>query len=109
MSRKRERSSVPWLIPHEDINPADDGELSYVRDVRVAGCVERQLAMVVTGQYDRSLCLGLVALRCEKHGDAVVPLTLSIPDTPIASMPERKPAMNVALLSNPRRHDDEGD
>jgi len=40
---------------------------------------QQQIAMIVTGQYVERL--GLVCLRCERKGESLLPLTLSIADT----------------------------
>lgn len=94
------------LVPWSDIEPSDlceanGGDLEMYRDTRVGPVAERQLAMVVVGQFDRGIALGLIAVRCERHGGRLIPLSLQIPETPIV----------VNVQSNPRRQadGDEGD
>jgi hypothetical protein len=100
---KRERSYVPWLIAHSDVNPVGDPELQR----HLQG--ELQVGMVVHGQFDEAMVLGLVALRCKRVGGEWVPESICVPETPIV-MPDPKPALDVTLLSGPHRHriDDEG-
>ena len=43
---------------------------------------ERQFGLLVRGQAVKAPVLGLIAIRCKRHGERVEPLTLSIPDTP---------------------------
>lgn len=50
---------------------------------------ERQIAMHVTGSVHPSLSLGMVAVRCERRGEQLIPLTLSIPETPIVVRGQR--------------------
>jgi len=71
---------VPWWLPDTDLCEADEGELSFRRDTTRRGRAECQIAMHVVGQFDRRLNLGLVALRCERRGAQLVPMTLSIPE-----------------------------
>ena len=78
----RHYSRVPWEIPDSDLCEANRGELEMYRDCRINGQAQRQLAMHVTGSVNPSLSLGLVAVRCERIGDSLIPRTLSIPDTP---------------------------
>lgn len=52
---------------------------------------ERQLVLVVRGQTVD--CLGLVAMRCERSGDTVVPQTLCIPDAPYTVDTSKTPAV----------------
>ena len=92
----------PWHIEDSDLVEAGDPEL--VRDL----ASERQIGLHIVTSCPCRLSLGVLALRCERKGATVIPLTLSIADTPIA-MPVRKSAMDVTLLSGPRRVDDEGD
>ena len=86
MPREHNKSYVPWWLPHSDVNPADDGELALCSDVRIDGMAQRLLAMAVVGQADRSLVLGLIAVRCERSRGELIPLTLSIPETPIVGI-----------------------
>lgn len=97
----RRYTTCPWNLPDSDLVPQGDPEL--VRDLHQ----ERQLALHVLGTHGVSL--GLIALRCERHGELLTPLSLCIPDTPIVTMPAPAPAMNLALLSNPRRIVDYGE
>ena len=93
--------NVPWSgIERSDLYRANDGELELYRDVQIDGHSERHLAMLVIGQYDHSMALCLVAIRCERHGEHLVPLTCSIPETPAAVV--REPVATPAQ-SNPRR------
>jgi hypothetical protein len=95
-------SSVPWWLPDSDLRTANHGEAELRRDLVRNGKPERQLGLHVWGQADAAPSLGVIALRCERHGERLVPLTLSIAETPI--MFERKPvAVLVTLQSNPRR------
>ena len=59
---------------------------------------ERHVALSVVGTYGVSL--GLLAIRCERRGASLLPLTLSIADNPIPVDP---------LQSNPRRRWDDDD
>lgn len=64
-----------------DLHVAMSG--SFHRDTLLYGQSGRQVALHVIGQYDRSLSIGLIALRCERRGEQTIPLTLSIPETPM--------------------------
>ena len=71
------------LVPWGDVEPSDVREAQsgiLQRDTRYYGATERQYALHVLGSYDASLSLGLVAIRCQRIGPRVDPLTLSIPD-----------------------------
>ncbi len=99
------------LVPWSDIEPSDlceanGGELEMYRDTRIGSVAERQIGMVVVGQFNRGIALGLIAVRCERQGAKLIPLSLQIPETPIAISPRES-----ALHSNPRRQadGDEGD
>lgn len=73
-------TKVPW----GDLEPSDvrSGQSGYFqRDSRSYGLCERQVALAVIGSYDPSLYLGMVAIRCNRQGAYLEPLTLSIPDT----------------------------
>lgn len=76
-------SRVPWEIPESDLCEANRGELELYRDLSINGRPQRQIAMHVTGSVNPHLSLGLIAVRCERRGDHLIPLTLSIPETPI--------------------------
>ena len=53
---------------------------------------ERQFGLVVRGQaVYKPPVLGLIAIRCARHGEHVVPLTLSIPETPVVDAPREVP------------------
>lgn len=92
---------VPWGdIAPSDVREANEGQVELYRDLSIDGRPERHLAMLVVGQYDRSLALGLVAVRCERHGEQLIPLTCSIPETPATAIAVREPC---PLQSNPRR------
>lgn len=74
-------SLVPWWLPDTDLAEAVAGE--FKRDIVRNGKPERQVALHVVGQFPSAPSLGLIAVRCSrKGGGPVVPLTLSIPDTP---------------------------
>lgn len=87
-------SLVPWWLPDSDLVAVGDPEL--VRDL--AG--ERQVALHVRGSAP-GVTLGLVAMRCARDGARLVPLTISLPESPIVV--EAPP---LRLHSNPRRHKD---
>lgn len=102
------RPLVRWGdIDGSDLKEANHGQIELCRDVQVDGRPERHIGMLVVGQYERSLALGLVALRCERRGESLIPLTCSIPETPATVVPTPAP---VPAQSNPRRrttrHDD---
>lgn len=84
---------VPWQILDSDL--VEQGEPELVRDLHQ----ERQLGLHVLGSCGVSL--GLIAIRCERKGETLTPLTLSIPETPIVIEP-KPPVMNMARL-NPKR------
>lgn len=89
--------NVPWSdIELSDCREANKGEVELYRDTQVHGRAYRQIGMHVVGQYDRALSLGLVCLRCERHGDTLIPLTLSIPETPAVVL--------NPVQRNPQRH-----
>lgn len=82
---------VPWdCLESSDCKEANDGELELYRDTHVNGQAQRQIGMMAVGQFDHSLVLGLVAIRCERRGDQLIPLTLSIPETPAAIVAEAR-------------------
>lgn len=98
------KSCVPWLIADSDLNEANDGEVEYYRDLLVQGQSERHIGLLVTGQFDPSLVLGMVAIRCARQGATLIPLALAIPETPVAiEAPPKRPALDVTLLSAPVR------
>jgi hypothetical protein len=68
---------IPWDrdLEASDLTPA--GTL-LTRDTRVYGQAERHLAMPVIGTFGGAL--GLVAIRCAKHGERLIPLTSAIPE-----------------------------
>ena len=69
------RSNVPWLIADSDLRPIS---AELVRDT----ATEHQVGLVVYGQAPSHPVLGLIAIRCRRHGAQIEPMTLSIPDTP---------------------------
>lgn len=90
---------VPWdVIAPADCREANHGEVELYRDTQIHGRAYRQIGMHVVGSYDPALSLGLICLRCERRGDTLIPLTLSIPETPIVL---REPA---PVQRNPVRH-----
>jgi hypothetical protein len=94
-----------WLLP-SDVCEANNGEPELQRDCRIEGHQERQYGLHVWGQSEPCPpSLGIIALRCEvRSGGVIVPMTLSIPDTPIV-FERRAPQSPVLMLaqSNPRR------
>lgn len=100
---------VPWdCLDASDCREANEGQVEMYRDCHSIGNAfvpyphaERQLGLVVLGQFDPSMVLGMVAVRCERKGsDVLIPLSLSIPETPIAVAPTQ---------SGPRRYLDDPD
>jgi hypothetical protein len=83
------------LVPWGDMEPSDcreanSGDIELTRDIHVNGRAFRQIGMHVIGQYDNSLSLGLICLRCERKGETLIPLSLSIPETPVVHAPTRR-------------------
>lgn len=102
--RQRRWSRVPWWLPDSDLWPANDGKAELTRDCRTPeGQPQRHLALHVTQQYRPGQTLGLVALRCERRGERLIPVTLSIPESPIIL-----PSV-TDWQSNPRRTDERDD
>jgi hypothetical protein len=102
----RVKSYCPWLVAEDDINPAESGV--FARDLSVDGQAQRHYGLPVLGQFDSSLSLGMLALRCERKGSLLMPLSLALVDTPPTE--ERHPAMDLRLLQrNPARHLDHDD
>jgi hypothetical protein len=97
---------VPWSDIARDLYEANNGEVELYRDTHSGTQAERQIGVHVVGQYDSSVSLGLVAIRCERHGERLVPLTISIAETP-PFIDTRSPIL--IAHSNPVRHLDEGD
>lgn len=92
MGCHRERLSlVPWWLPDSDLREANDGEAELVRDLVRNGKPERQFGLQVFGQATAPPSLGLIAIRCQRRGGTVTPLTLSIPETPMV-VEAREPA-----------------
>lgn len=92
---------VPWSdVEPSDLREANEGDLELVRDLLIEGQAERHIGMLCVGQYDRSMALGLIAIRCERHGAQLVPLTCAIPETPTAVV--RQP-VSAPVQSNPVR------
>lgn len=56
--------------------------VELVRDT----ATERHFGLVVKGQAQIPPTLGLIAIRCRRHGEQLEPLTLSIPDTPAVAV-----------------------
>jgi hypothetical protein len=59
-----------------DVEPSDVRESQaglWSRDCRAYGVTERQYALHVIGSYDASLSLGLVAIRCRRMGELIIP------------------------------------
>ena len=67
-------SKIPWSLPDSDLCEANRGELELYRDCQINGRPQRQIAMHVVGSCNPNLSLGLVAIRCERHGDGTEPL-----------------------------------
>lgn len=87
-------STVPWWLPDSDLREADGGEPALRRDLLVNGKAERHFGLHVWGQVEPCPpSLGLVAVRCERQGSTVIPISLSIPDTPITIETRRAPAL----------------
>jgi hypothetical protein len=102
----RVRSYCPWFVAEEDVNPAESG--LFARDLCVEGQGQRHFGLPVLGQFDASLSLGMLAIRCERKGSTVIPLMLSLVDSP--PIETRTPTMDMRLLqSNPRRAQADGD
>lgn len=91
--------NVPWSDLAPDLVEAADVEMS--RDTHF-GKPERHLGLHVVGQYDRGLSLGLIALRCERHGAKLVPISMAIAETP-PFIDTRQPTL-VGAQSNPVRY-----
>ena len=84
--------NVPWSeIEPSDLVEANHAEVELFRDTHLNGRAYRQIGMHVVGSIDPYLSLGLVCLRCERKGDTLIPLTLSIPETPSAVLRETQP------------------
>lgn len=63
------------LVPWSDVAPSDlkeQGTPELVRDCRR----ERHLGLCVRGEYVRHL--GILAVRCERYGDDLYPISLAI-------------------------------
>lgn len=96
--------NVPWSdIEASDLREANDGEPELYRDTH-DGSPERQLGLHVVGQYDSHLSLGLIAVRCERRGTQLIPMSMAIAETP-PFIDTSQPAL-ACLQSNPRRHGD---
>lgn len=95
--------NVPWsVIEASDLCEANKGQgPELVRDVYGAKH-ERHLGINVVGQYDPYLSLGLIAVRCERQGSALVPIGLAIAETP-PFIDTRQPAL-ACVQSNPKRY-----
>ena len=93
-------SLVPWWLPDSDLCEANGGEVELERHLVVDGHRETHLGLHVWGQADDAPSLGILAIRCQREGSHDVPLTLSIPETPIVF--EHRDAY-VMVQSNPRR------
>lgn len=110
------RSLVPWQIAHSDIVPANLGQLEFTRDLVIDGVPQKQIAVFVPGEYQRTL--GLLAIRCERRmgptGELLTPLGMSLPDDDVLE-PARtfEPYMDGGHHGAPRNErqlpDDEGD
>lgn len=90
----RVKSMVPWFIEDADVNPAESGLFS--RDLSLDGQAQRHFGLPVLGQFDASLSLGMVAIRCERNKGVIVPLALALVDTP--PVDTRTPTMDLRLL-----------
>lgn len=99
---------VPWWLPDSDLREANGGEPELERSTVREGTPEKHFGLNVWGQADDPPCLGVIAIRCERAGATVVPLQMCIADTTPIKV-EHKPAMNLSLLSNPRRVTDDGE
>lgn len=92
---------VPWSdIEASDLTEANNGEPEMYRDTH-DGKPERQLGLHIVGQYDPLLSLGLIALRCERHGTTLIPISMAIAETP-PFVDTRQPVL-AGVQSNPRR------
>jgi hypothetical protein len=88
-------AKVPW----GDIRESDlreQGEPEFVRDVDE----ESHIGLHVRGTY--GITLGMLAVRCERHGNGLVPLTMAIADVPLVVDVVEIPA----LQSSQKQHDD---
>ena len=90
---------VPWRqadIAQHDLEPAGT---EFRRDHRERGRSERHFALPIAGQagLQEGPHIGLLAVRCERHGEWVLPLTCSIVDD----------VEDVPLQRGPRRFSDE--
>jgi hypothetical protein len=100
----RVRSHCPWFIADEDVNPAESGLFS--RDLSLDGQAQRHFGLPVLGQFDPSLSLGMVAIRCERAKGLIVPLALALVDSP--PVEARTPMMDLRLLArHPNRWRDD--
>ncbi len=95
MAKQEQRYQLaPWGdVQNSDLRPM--GRLGvYSRDL----AHERHVALSIVGTY--GIALGLLAIRCERRGASLIPISLYIADSPILVEP---------LQSNPRRRWDDGD
>ncbi len=90
---KRRYAPIPWgeILPSDLVAQGDPESLMIYRR-------EEHLGLHVRGEYVRSL--GMLALRCERRGMELCPLSMAISDTPIVLNTDD------GLQSNPRRKDD---
>ena len=61
------------------LNGVPQGDPEYTRDVYR----ERHLGLLIRGEFVD--VLGLLAIRCERHGDRLTPLTMCIAETPVVT------------------------
>lgn len=71
---------APWHIEPSDLRESESGYWSRDVVMSFTGRRERQYALHITGSVRPDLSLGLLAIRCERVGSLVRPLTLSIPE-----------------------------
>lgn len=103
MRHPRRWSLVPWWLPNSDLWPANR-KLDLSRDCRtLEGQPQRHLALYVTQQHRPGQMLGLLAIRCERRGERITPISLSIPESAIIVPPVTE------WQSNPRRTQDGDD
>lgn len=111
MAKVAIKSHVPWWLPDSDLTEAHEGEPDFERTIVKGTHHEQHLGLMVTGQFDPSMVLGMIAIRSKRSRDSdgrvvVEPLTIAIPETPfVVATPRKKatPSMDVTLLSGTPR------
>jgi hypothetical protein len=94
----RRWSRVPWWLFDSDLWPVNDGKPELTRDLRTPeGQPQRHLGLRVTQQFHPGETLDWLAIRCERRGERLIPISMAIPESPIELPPIGEPQ------SNPRR------